>query len=66
MRCLNIRSLPFIGKTEDRPLYRRKNYKDRASKEKALKEQNLLQRVYNEPWEWYDKCNKRQRNQGMN
>ncbi|XP_028403203.1 protein DD3-3-like [Dendronephthya gigantea] len=53
------------GKTELTPIYRKRNLKNPEKKSAERKAQSLLDRAYNEQWEWYDKCNRRERNKGL-
>ena len=58
--------LILIGATTQKPKYgRMKKLKKYSTKTKNVKKQaGNSGRVLNEPWEWYDKCARRDRNKG--
>ncbi|XP_028400239.1 protein DD3-3-like [Dendronephthya gigantea] len=53
------------GRTRQTPQYGKQNFNTYSEKENRVKSDAGQDRVLNEPWEWYDKCNTRKRNKGL-
>ena len=55
----------FAGNLRNTPqFFKRKYYRFYWQKNRVLKRNAGQDRVLNEPWEWYAKCNTRERNMG--
>ena len=72
LRIMNINVILFnanyLGQTTNTPRYTLiKDSVMKTVKDKQLQKSRQVHSVFvlHEPWEWYDKCNRRERNQGM-
>ncbi|XP_046852048.1 protein DD3-3-like [Xenia sp. Carnegie-2017] len=53
------------GRQTNTPPYNKRTFHSRSSKNSRMQADSLYNRGLHEPWEWYDKCNRRQRNYGL-
>lgn len=60
-----ISLLQRLGRTEGTIRYTAVNINSKRQKNDQKTRQARLDHGMHEPWEWHDKCRKRQRNKGM-